>query len=461
MQVDDYDFARRRHVDAFRERIDGEVQKVTWPLGRLCALRDERLRSLVRFAKENSQWHARRLRDIDPDNLSGDEMSSIPTMTKADLMRNWDQIVTDTRLTLDTVNQHLTKIARLGPAYLLDEYHAVASGGTSGLRGVFVWDFEGWLTYALNVQRTSYWLDRRRSKVSVEESRRAWITASNPTHMTAAVSRTFSHPGAISKSFPVALPFREIVNGLNEFQPTHISSYPSMLHRLSFEVRTGRLRIAPVELTTGSEPLLPEAKSAIEDAFSLPVVNTYSTSETAVIARSFPGSPGMHLYEDAVVLEPVDANNERVLDGVTSTKVLITNIINKALPLIRYELTDEVVFLKDPNPDLWTGRRIGDVQGRSDHVFLYDDRTVVHPHVFRAVLGHFASISEYQVRQTVSGAEIALRVVGKIDVERVASEVRDSLVRLGLDPAVSVVLVDEFERPSTASKVPRFIPLQR
>ncbi len=58
----DYEIDRQRHVRAFQERLPGEVEKMTWPLERMHALRDERLRALIRTAKERSPWHARRRR---------------------------------------------------------------------------------------------------------------------------------------------------------------------------------------------------------------------------------------------------------------------------------------------------------------------------------------------------------------------------------------------------------------
>ena len=45
-------------------------------------------------------------------------------MTKDDLMARWDKIVTDPRLTLELVNDHLQTITT--DTYLFDEVHAVA-----------------------------------------------------------------------------------------------------------------------------------------------------------------------------------------------------------------------------------------------------------------------------------------------------------------------------------------------
>src|SRR5947208_852827 len=110
------DFAvdRRRHVEALAARVPDEIGKCAWSLDRLHALRDERLRSLLRVAKERSPWHARRLRRVDPRTISGDDLSAIPPMTKADLMAHWDEIVTDRRLTLDLAESHLVRVASGG-----------------------------------------------------------------------------------------------------------------------------------------------------------------------------------------------------------------------------------------------------------------------------------------------------------------------------------------------------------
>lgn len=50
-------------------------------------------------------------------------------------MANFDEIVTDRRLTLARVETHLAGLGAT-PRYLLERYQAVVSGGSSGVRGV-------------------------------------------------------------------------------------------------------------------------------------------------------------------------------------------------------------------------------------------------------------------------------------------------------------------------------------
>ncbi len=427
---------------------------------RLQQLRDQRLRSLMRTAKDRSPWHARRLAQIDPDTVTGADLSAIAPMTKDDVMANWDEIVTDRRLTLELAEAHLAKVASDGPAYLLGDYQVLTTGGSSGTRGVFVWDFEGWLSYALVRDRAALWLQQHDGH---SESRRAMVAASHATHATFVLARTFagSPQLGVTRSFPVTLPLAQIVEGLNEFQPTDLFSYTLMLRRLAEEMQLGRLCVSPSYLNCAGEPLTAETRAEIEDAFRCPLSNIYAATEVSIIARSYPGSPGLHLNEDIAVYEPVDADYRPVEPGERATKMLVTNVVNHVLPLIRYELSDEIRMLTEPNPDPWTGRRIADIEGRSDDVFVYDGGIEVHPHLFRSAFGRRRGVAEYQVRQTANGAEIALRAPSSIDTDVLTQELVDGLAALGIEkPDVRLVVVDEIGRPSTAAKVRTFVPLR-
>jgi len=219
-----------------------------------------------------------------------------------------------------------------------------------------------------------------------------------------------------------------------------------------------RLRIAPRALAVAAEPLLPEARQAIEETFAAPLLNSYACSEAGLIAWSYPGSPGLHLVEDAAVYEPADALNRPVAAGAPAAKLLVTNVINQALPLIRYELTDELTLLSEPNPGPWTGRRISEVQGRLDDHFSCAGGVDVHPHVFRSALAGAPEVTEYQVRQTARGAAIVAQATGMPDRASVRDRISLALTRLDLaDPQVTITRVARIERLDGTGKLKRFV----
>lgn len=452
----DYQTLREDHMAEAMALAPRLIERLEWPTARLAAYRARRLRELVGHAVERSPWHRERLAGVDIARLDEASLRELPPMTKADLMGNYDQILTDRRLSLRLVNDHLRTAA--GGGYLLDRYTAVASGGSSGQRGVFVFDRRGWATVWLSLFRCllrAKWADSQLASRPVVVGS---VMAAHATHGTAALGRTFSGPDFVSVRFPVTLPAEEIVAGLNEAQPDVLVAYPSALHVLSFEACAGRLRIAPRQVLTTAEPLLPEIRAAAETAWGVRVGNIYSCSEAGGTAVPCDHSQS-HLSEDLLIIEPVDDQGRPVAPGERSAKVYLTNLYNRTLPLIRYEITDEVTIVPEPCRCGSAHRRVADIQGRLDDVFCYGRRRV-HPHVFRAALARHPGIAEYQVRQTEHGARIAVRCGGRVDLDRVSREIAQALARLGLpDPQIQVQAVAQVRRGPGPAKLKRFVAL--
>ena len=276
-QMSDYETLRQGHLAYAMALAPRLIERLSWPAERLADHRAQRLREVAREAVARSPWHRERLAGFDLDHLDEESLREIPPMTKTDLMENFDRLVTDERLSLAVVNDHLRTVTT--GSYLLDGGTAITSGGSTGERGVFVYDWAGWATFWVSVFRhllRAKWADpERRSRPIVL----GWIAAAHFTHATAALSRTFTSPDFVNVRFPVTLATEEIVAGLNETQPDVLLAYPSALHVLSFEARAGRLRIAPRQILSCSEPLLPEIRAAAEEAWGVRVGNAWGTSE--------------------------------------------------------------------------------------------------------------------------------------------------------------------------------------
>jgi len=233
---------------------------------------------LVHVAKEKSAWHHARLKNVDADTITEADLSKLPVMTKADLMANFDQIVTDKRLTLQKVNAHVSSLRE--DRYLLDNYHVIASGGTSGFRGVYVYDWDGWATCTLSLRHVLLPVNpflwrllsfrpigrifvnsrTKKKKARKPQSKAGSVTvfADIASHMSYAMASSLGY-AFIDQGYPATLPIREIVDGLNSAQPDNLSAYPSILYQLALEAKAGRLHITPKRISSGAEPLLPVA----------------------------------------------------------------------------------------------------------------------------------------------------------------------------------------------------------
>jgi phenylacetate-CoA ligase len=339
-----YERLRARHIDEAHAHLGGHLERITWHRERLRRVRRQRLRSLIRFVQRASPWHRARLGTVDAGRMGVEGLAHVPPMTKDDLMANFDRIVTDRRVTLRLVEDHLASVR--GDAYLLDRYHAVASGGSSGRRGVFIYDWEAWRDCYLGFMRHLL----RAPAPSGRPDVMALVAAGHPTHFSATLPRTFSGAGVRMHRIPVTCSTHEIVRTLNELQPTILGGYPSALRQLAFVAREGALRITPRQIFCSSEPLLPEARAALAKTWGAPVLNCWGTSEGGPMGAPCALGHGMHLSEDMHIVEPVDGQGRPVPLGALADKVYVTNLFNPVLPLIRYELGDEVRLIKEKVP---------------------------------------------------------------------------------------------------------------
>jgi len=443
-----------RHVALADDIVAQHLERISWSPAQLAAEQLRALRALLGVASARSAWHRERLAAIDLDEVTVEDVEMLPVMTKSDLMNDFDDIVTDPRLGRAVCENHLRDL--VGDAYLFDEYHVVASGGSSGHRGVFAYGWEAWATCYASVVR--FQLRDWSSDPELAEVPRvaAVVAAANATHISGALGRTFSGTATTRHFLPVTLPLTEIVAGLNELQPTLLQGYSSVLHRLALEGRRGRLHIQPRRINPISEPLTPETRALLQDVWGAPVINGYGMSEGLFAGAC---AHGLHLPDDLCLVEVVDSRGRATSPGQPGERVLVTNLYNPALPLIRYEVTDEVTIVPGSCPCGSALRRIADPQGRLDDTFVYPDGTIVHPHVFRGVLGQPPTMVEYQVRQTSGGADIAIITDGPIDEVALAEGVAAALQRVGLKrPVVIVDLVAAIDRLSSG-KLKRFVPL--
>jgi phenylacetate-coenzyme A ligase PaaK-like adenylate-forming protein len=451
-----YDLLRRRHVALVRDLLPRHVQRLRWSAAQLAIERRARLRDLLRVALSSSPWHRDRLAGLDPDRFEEEDLARLPPMTKNDLMAHWDDIVTDRRLTREIVERHLAGLT--SDSYLLDEVHAIASGGSTGTRGVYVFGWEPWALAYAGLLRMSLWDRAVTPGAASAPNTHGLVAAHHASHMSSAIAETFSTPEVDVQRFPISMPIDEVVRGLNRFQPDSLIAYASALGMLAFESRAGRLRIAPRRVTSTSEPLLPEMRRSVEDAFGVPVGNLYATSEAGPVAVGCWRGAGMHLCDDLVIVEPVDHAGRRVGAGVRSDKIYLTAICNPTLPLIRFEMTDQVELLDAACPCGSAHRLIADVEGRVDDVFEYQDGVLVHPHVFRSVLCRDRGIVEYQILQTARGATV-LAVGSEPDSAGIERAIAGELRRLGVAGGdVTFRVVSQLERQPTG-KMRRFVPL--
>ncbi|MFI4962865.1 MAG: phenylacetate--CoA ligase family protein [Legionellales bacterium] len=431
---------------------------------KLQKIRQKRLRALLHYAKEHSPWYKKVLATIDVAHFTEDRMSEIPILTKTILMENWDDIVTDRRLTLDRVEKHLDRMNRDDDTlYLLNRYHVLSTSGSSGKRGIFVYDWNEWNKYYLYATRYSRPLANS-SKAPPERPIRklkiAQVIVTNTVYAVYALAKTFESKETEKWYFPVTQPLNTIISGLNETQPDVIIGTPTTILKLCQEADAGNLLIEPRAISTCGESLYSPIRALIKNTWpNVRVFNLYGSSEGVVGRNCQSDSLEMHLNDDACIIQPVDAWNNPLAKGVVANKLLVTNLYNYTLPLIRYEFSDQLLFL-DKQCDCGLAHQlIAEPQGRPEFDFIYFGTIFVHHLVFVTPLLLEKNVQEYQVIQTMEGADIKIVAIGSVNKNKLQQSICTKLGELGLvDPKVHILEVEKIEYPESG-KLRRFLKM--
>jgi phenylacetate-coenzyme A ligase PaaK-like adenylate-forming protein len=399
------------HTTASAADLSGQlIARTRWTAERLAAHQRDRLDSLLRHAVANSPYYRRVLGQ---DAACGQvPLRELPVLTKAALMGHFDEIVTDGRLRRGQVEAHLA-----GPSAgeLLGGFRVFSTAGSTGRRGVFAYsaaEFAVWMAAQVRMLHT----------MGVTASMRvAAVGAPDPVHLSRQVFAALAagRPAAVTAGRPavpdlsVTTPLPELVSALNAYQPDAVPTYASTAAMLAEEQLAGRLRIAPAIVATGAEVLTGDMRQRIVEAWGVEPHQAYLATEAPLLASTCARQVGLHLWEDLTLVEVVDDRNQPAEPGVPGHKVLITNLVNRTQPLIRYELSDSVTLAADPDPTGMPFRRLAAVDGRSDDAIALpaaDGTTVtVHPLRLRAPFGAFPDVIQYQIGY--DGTALTVRLV--------------------------------------------------
>jgi phenylacetate-coenzyme A ligase PaaK-like adenylate-forming protein len=272
------------------------------------------------------------------------------------------------------------------------------TSGSSGRPGLFVYDTGGWRSIATQFLRSSTWAGLR---PSLPRQRVAWLGGATPSHISRQGAATLAIGLHRVLALPVTLPLPQLVQALNQYQPTYLNVYPSVAMWLADEQQAGRLRLSPQMLVTAAELRTPEMTQRLVDAFRVHPFDVYGSTE-GLFGSECEHHQGIHLFEDTSLVENVDPDGRPVPAGQPGARLLVTNLYNLVQPLLRLEVTDLVTLDPDPCPCGRTLVRVSTIHGRSDDVLSLPARdggqVAVHPLHF-ALLTRDPQVREFQVVQ--------------------------------------------------------------
>jgi phenylacetate-CoA ligase len=156
-------------------------------------------------------------------------------------------------------------------------------------------------------------------------------------------------------------------------RPDVLMGFASSVHNYAHFVRQRpEFDISFKGIITSAEVLLPEVRNYIEETFHCKIFNRYSTRELDGIACECEAHDGLHASLECNYIEII--KDGRPAEPGEVGQIIVTNLDNRGMPFIRYQINDEGSWSKSgPCPCGRSSPKIGSVEGRIVDTFVAAD----------------------------------------------------------------------------------------
>lgn len=321
----------------------------------------ERLHAILTHARVSVPYYRTCMADAGPipkPDALAEYMASLPMLTKHEIRRHGG------RLFSDDIGRRRT--------------YRNTSGGSTGEPVLFVQDQAYWdVTTAVQMVHSES-LGRRFGE------RELWIWGiERDFHDSAAAVRLRLGNRLANRELfnarrvsPAAM--TGLLTGLDSNPPQQIVACAQAAYEIARFATGQGITISPQRgLVSTAETLYDFMRLEIEAVFGCPVYNRYGSREVGDIAAQCRERGGLHVFPWSVYVEIVDDEGLPVPAG-TPGNVLVTSLVNFAMPLIRYAIGDRATLAPDRTCSCGRqGQMLSDVHGRATDMFRCEDGTVV------------------------------------------------------------------------------------
>ncbi len=358
------------------------------------SLQLKRLRETIARAKQ-CLFYWDRLSHVEPEDIrSLEDVRHLPFTTKEDLRENYP---------VGLLTRPVSEMVRLH-----------VSSGTTGTPTAVLYTRKDLDMWADLVARCMYMVGIRPEDIFQNLSGYGLFTGGLGIHYGAERLGCLTIPAGAGNS-------KRQIKLLQDFRVSAIHIIPSYALHLStvfeemgLDPRSLHLRIALI----GAEPHSEETRRRIEDIYGVRAYNSYGLSEMngPGVAFECKEQDGMHLWEDAYLMEIVDPNTlEPVPEGEVGELVL-TTLTREGMPLIRYRTKDLTSILPGECACGRKHRRIDRITGRSDDMIILKGVNI-YPMQVEKVLMSIPEVGQNYL--------ILLEREGYIDQMRIKVEIKD------------------------------------
>lgn len=359
----------------------------------ILALQEKKLRKLLYYAYDHSIYYKEIFEQngITREQVGKLPLSSFPTMDKKILMEHFDEIVTAPGINQEELRKFDETVSS-DKKLFREMYHVVHSSGSTGVPRYFVYDSSAWNCMLLGIIRGALW-DMTMPQIMKLLSRGLrilYIAATDGRYGGAmAVGDGIDGVGADRRFLDIKTPLSEWIHIVREYKPDIIIGYPSAIKILGELMENREVSVNVCRVISCGEPLTPGLRNYLEKTFGTVVVNFYGASESLALGVENDGTEGMYLFDDMNYIE--------IING----KMYLTSLYNYVQPLIRYEISDQLV-LKQTEQSRYPFTQVDILLSRSEDVLWFEadngKRDFLHPLAVEGIC--VEGLLDYQFRKT-------------------------------------------------------------
>ena len=383
-----YGISKKRYNQFFYKTLDWLLETDYWSIEKLEDYQRISLKNLIRHSYETVPYYHElfnklKLKPCDIDTKS--DLKKLPILTK--------QIVRNNR------NLFISTI------YKKNKLTRIKTSGTTGAGLEFLKQPE-----AISFQSALWWRFRKRFGLKMTDWS-ANFSGKKIVPLSHTKAPFWRHNLALHQTYFSAYHLKEenipnYFEQLNSNRYVYFCGYPSIISIIAEFMIKNKLSLSrqPKVITTGSETLLPSQSKLISEAFGCKVVDYYGAAE-GICSLSRCQCENYHEDMELGIIE-YDIIEEH--KNSKSGKVIATGLIDKAMPLIRYDMGDVISFTEEKCK---CGRQsliaIG-IDGRSESYIITPDGRKIGR--MASIFVDLAKIYESQIIQ-ISENLLVVRVV--------------------------------------------------
>lgn len=188
---------------------------------------------------------------------------------------------------------------------------------------------------------------------------------------------------------------------MNRFKPQYILAYTQSVEELAKFIESHQLSIyKPKSIIVSAGTLYDDTRNTIERVFNCKVFNRYGSRETGLMAMECECHCGLHENIFAQYIELLDdANIPLAVNDERNGHVIVTQLNNYIMPLIRYDIGD---IAQRGAAQCLCGRGLPllkSVRGRTVNIFKKRDGTRIDGEYFTHLFYYVNGVKRFQVIQ--------------------------------------------------------------